>query len=74
MSAAVTAGTWREIRAIEVTRPCGCVDVLLGKDAVKSRAEKLAAKACYSCQLKARQAARREAASRGLDISIGDHS
>lgn len=58
MSAAVRAGTWQEVRAIEVRRVCGCYHLLLGKHAIKSKAEKLAAKACYQCQLSARKAAR----------------
>lgn len=73
-TATATKGSWREVKAIEVTRPCGCIDRLFGKDAVPSRAKKLADKACYSCQLKARQEARREKASEHLDISIGDYS
>lgn len=68
-------GSWREIKAIEVTRPCGCVEMLTGKSAIGSRAMKLAAKACFQCQLKARQAARREIeAEKSPSISIGDYS
>jgi hypothetical protein len=62
MTATATAteikGSWREIRAIEVTRPCGCVEHLFGKDAIPSRADKLTAKACWQCQYKARKVAR----------------
>jgi hypothetical protein len=54
----LSPGTWREIRAIEVKRPCGCIEVLLDKDAIQSRVAPLAAKACYQCQLKARKRAR----------------
>ena len=70
------AGSWREVKAIEVTRPCGCVEVLHDKSAIKSKADKLAAKACYSCQLRARQAVRYARTRRDAapSISIGDYS
>lgn len=69
-------GTWREVRCIEVARPCGCREMLFDKNAIKSKADKFAAKACYQCQLKARQAARRARSTKnsGPGITIGDYS
>ena len=49
----------RVIVALEVTRACGCVELLRDERANVKEAEKKAATECYQCQLKNRREARR---------------
>lgn len=58
----------RELRALEVTRPCGCVEVLIGRRAQVAAARRLAEGECYACKLRARLMAR------GQDVTHLSHA